>query len=135
MRLIIFLYLDNFQIDILSLEHSGFPRWLSGKESACRCRRHRFDSHRFGPGGSLGEGNGNSLLYSCLKNPHGQRSQACYSPWSHRVRHNLEPGQQLLSSLTISLPTSFCTLTEYFIFTLNFNISKTKPVFLHFKTK
>jgi len=21
----------------------GFPRWLSGKESTCQCRRHRFD--------------------------------------------------------------------------------------------
>jgi len=21
----------------------GFPWWLSGKESACQCRRHRFD--------------------------------------------------------------------------------------------
>jgi len=23
---------------------SGFPRWLSGKESACQCRRRGFDS-------------------------------------------------------------------------------------------
>ena len=28
-----------------------------------------------------GEGNGNPLLYSCLENPHGQRSLAGYRPW------------------------------------------------------
>ena len=32
------------------------------------------------PGRSLGEGNGNPLQYSCLKNPHGQRSLVGYSP-------------------------------------------------------
>ena len=35
------------------------------------------------------EGLGNPLQYSCLENPHGQRSLAGYSPWGHRVRHNL----------------------------------------------
>ena len=25
------------------LSHVGIPRWLSGKESACHCRRHRFN--------------------------------------------------------------------------------------------
>ena len=29
-------------------------------------------------------GNGNSLQYSCLENPHGQRSLVGYSPWSHK---------------------------------------------------
>ena len=28
-----------------------------------------------------GEGHGNPLQYSCLENPHGQRSLAGYSPW------------------------------------------------------
>ena len=28
-----------------------------------------------------GEGNGIPLQYSCLENPHGQRSLAAYSPW------------------------------------------------------
>ena len=32
-------------------------------------------------GRSPGEGNGNSLQYSCLENPHGQRSLVGYSPW------------------------------------------------------
>ena len=36
------------------------------------------------PGSIPGEGNGKSLQYSCLKNLHGQRSLAGYSPWDHR---------------------------------------------------
>ena len=34
-----------------------------------------------GLGKSPGESNGNPLEYSCLENPHGQRSLASYSPW------------------------------------------------------
>ena len=30
---------------------------------------------------SPGVGNGNPLQYSCLENPHGQRSLAGYRPW------------------------------------------------------
>ena len=37
-----------------------------------------------GLGRSPGEGNGNPHQYSCLENPHGQRSLACYSPWGHK---------------------------------------------------
>ena len=37
---------------------------------------------------SSSEGIGYPLQYSCLKNPHGQRSLAGYSLWGHRVRHN-----------------------------------------------
>ena len=62
----------------------GLPRWFSGKESACQCRRHGFDprswkipwrrkwqpTRAFLPGKS-----------------HGQRSLAGYSPWGcKRVR-------------------------------------------------
>ena len=32
-------------------------------------------------GRSPGRGHGNPLLYSCLENPHGQRSLAGHSPW------------------------------------------------------
>ena len=35
-------------------------------------------------GSSPGGGHGNPLQYSCLKNPHGQRSLAGYSPWGRR---------------------------------------------------
>ena len=40
-------------------------------------------------GRSPGGGHGNSLQYSGLENPHGQRSLAGYSPWgSQRVGHD-----------------------------------------------
>ena len=42
-----------------------FPRWLSGKEPSCQCRRCRFDP---GSGRSPGEENDNPLQYSCLEN-------------------------------------------------------------------
>ena len=37
-------------------------------------------------GRNLGEGNDNPFQYSCLENPHWQRSLAGYSPWSHKSR-------------------------------------------------
>ena len=39
-----------------------------------------------GLGSSPGEGNDNPLQYSCLENPHGQRSLADYSPWGRKSR-------------------------------------------------
>ena len=33
---------------------------------------------------SPGGGHGNPFQYSCLENPHGQRSLAGYSPWGHK---------------------------------------------------
>ena len=56
----------------------GFPGGSDGKES----------TYNVGNLGSIprlgrnpGEGNSNPLQYSCLENPHGQRSLAGYSPW------------------------------------------------------
>ena len=37
-----------------------------------------------GSGRSLAGVNGNPLQYSCLENPHGQRSLVGYSPWGHK---------------------------------------------------
>ena len=37
-----------------------------------------------GLGRSPGEGNGNSLQYSCLENPHEQTSLVGYSPLGHK---------------------------------------------------
>ena len=37
-----------------------------------------------GLGRSSRERNANSLQYSCLENPNGQRSLAGYSPWGHK---------------------------------------------------
>ena len=55
-------------------------------------------------GRSPGEGNGNSLQYSCLENPHGQRSLVGYSPWSHKESNTTE---------------RFSTFPFFFFFKLN----------------
>ena len=41
-----------------------------------------------GLGRSPGGGHGNPFQYSCLENPHRQRSLAGYSPWCGRVGHD-----------------------------------------------
>ena len=62
------------------------PWWLSGKESTCQCRRHRFDPW---VGGSPGEGNGNPFLYSCLGNPIDREAWEA-NPWGcKRAEFNL----------------------------------------------
>ena len=43
-----------------------------------------------GLGRSPGRGHGNPLQYSCLENPHGQRSLARSSPWSHKESDTTE---------------------------------------------
>ena len=48
------------------------------KESACNAGDTGWTS---GWGRLPGEGNGYPLLYSCLENPHGQRSLVSYCPW------------------------------------------------------
>ena len=52
-----------------------------GEESACNVED--LDSIP-GLGRSPGGGHGNPAQYSCLENPHGQRSLAGYSPWGHK---------------------------------------------------
>ena len=43
-----------------------------------------------GSGRSPGGRHGNPLQYSCLDNPHGQRSLAGYSPWGHKESDTTE---------------------------------------------
>ena len=43
-----------------------------------------------GSGRSPGGRHGNPLQYSCLDNPHGQRSLAGYSPWGHKESDRTE---------------------------------------------
>ena len=59
----------------------GFPGGSDGKESTCNV----------GDLGSIpglerspGREHGNPLQYSCLKNPHGQRSLVGCGPWGHK---------------------------------------------------
>ena len=59
----------------------GFPGSSAGKESACNAGD---PSSIPGSERSPGEGIGYPLQYSCLENPHGQRSLVGYSPWGRK---------------------------------------------------
>ena len=48
---------------------SGFPKWLSGEESACNAGASGDDGLIPGLGGFPGGGQGDPLQYSCLENP------------------------------------------------------------------
>ena len=65
----------------LEIEFTGLPWWLSGKESSCSAGDMGFIP---GLGRSPGGGQDNPLQYSCLENPHRQRSLAGYSIWGHK---------------------------------------------------
>ena len=57
---------------------NGLRWWLSGKDSTCHARDQGLIP---GLGQSPGGGHGNPLQYSCLENPHGQRSLMGCSQW------------------------------------------------------
>ena len=65
----------------------GFPDGSDGKESDCNTRDLGLIP---GLGRSPGGGHGNPLQYSCLENPHGQRSLAGYSPWGQKESYATE---------------------------------------------
>ena len=56
----------------------GFPGSSAGKDSTCNSRDPGLIP---GLGKFPRPGHGNPLQYSCLENPHGQRSLVGYSPW------------------------------------------------------
>ena len=56
----------------------GFPGGSDDKESACNVGNLGSIP---GLGKCPGGGHGNPPQYSCLENPHGQRSLVGYSPW------------------------------------------------------
>ena len=66
------------------------PRWRSAKESACQCRRCKRRGLDPGTGSSPGEGNGNPLQYSCLKNLMDRGAWQATVQGVVRIRHNWE---------------------------------------------
>ena len=65
----------------------GFPGSSDSIESACNAG----DLGSIpGLGRSTVGGHGNLLHYSCLENPHGQRSLVVYSPWGHKQSDTTE---------------------------------------------
>ena len=67
----------------------SFPHGSNSKKSAC-------NAGDLGSiprlGRSLGRGHGNPFQYSCLENPHGQKSLAGYKPWDGK---ELDSSEQL----------------------------------------
>ena len=69
-------HLQHFMTEEMEMHQLNY--FTSSAESACNVGdRGSIPGSRRSPG----EGNGNPLQYSCLENPHGQRSLAGYSPW------------------------------------------------------
>ena len=65
----------------------GFPGGSDSKESTCNAG----DLGSIpGFGRSPGGGHGNPFQYSCLENPHGQRSPEGYRPWGRKELHMTE---------------------------------------------
>ena len=65
----------------------GFPGGSVGKESSYSVEDLGSIA---GLGRSPGGGYGNPLQYSCLENPHGQRSLEGCSPWGHKESDTTE---------------------------------------------
>ena len=58
-----------------------FPGSSDSKESTCNAG---YLGLITGLGRSPGRGDGNPLKYSCLEDPHGERSMVGYSPWGRK---------------------------------------------------
>ena len=80
-----------------------------GKESACNARD-LCSIPRLGR--SPGKGNGYPLQYSCLENPHGQRSLVDYSPWDHKELDTTWATNTLTFSLMNALDMRPCSCTR-----------------------
>ena len=72
---------------------TGFPGGSDGEETACNAGNLGSIP---GSGRYPGEGHGNPLQYSCLENPHGQRSLAGCSPWDRTKSDMAEVTQHTL---------------------------------------
>ena len=90
----------------------GFPGSPDGKESSCNTGDL---SLICGLGRSPGRRHGNPLHSSCLENPHGQRSLAGCSPWSHKELNTTERLSiaEASQSPSNSLPKKIC---QYYAF-------------------
>ena len=66
-----------------------------------------------GVGRSPGDGNGSPFQYSCLENPHGQRSLVGYSPWGRK-----ESGATERQTLSLFSPKGRITKIYFMIETL-----------------
>ena len=61
--------MNSFKTHLFTRFLYGLPRWWSGKESTCQCRRHRRCGFNPGWGRSPGGEGDNPQQYPCLRNP------------------------------------------------------------------
>jgi len=66
----------------------GLPRWLSGKESACQCGRHRRLRFNLGWEDALEEEMATHSSILAWRIPWREESGGLQSMWSQRVRHD-----------------------------------------------
>ena len=76
----------------------GLPWWLRWQRICLQCGRPRLIPEL---GRSPGRGRGNPLQYSCLENPHGQRSLSGYSPWGCKELDTTERLSTALSRFVV----------------------------------
>ena len=96
-------------INLVSTPLLWLPRWLSGKESACQCRRHGFDPWVWK---ILGEGNGNPLSILAWDIPWTEEPGGLQSMESQRVRYDLATKQVLTEYINQSLHSFIHDLTR-----------------------
>ena len=82
-----------------------------------------------GSGRSLGGGHGNPLQYSCLENPHGQRSLAGYSPQGHKGLDTTEMTYHYHGTLLSIAPRITLTFSEQIYPRLNMFIKSSIGIF------
>ena len=94
----------------------GFPGGSDVKESTCNAGDlGLIPGSGKSPGGRLG----NPLQYSCLENPHGQRSLAGYSPWGRKEQNTT---QQLSTAQHSTYLNGLVVFPPFFNLSLNFAI-------------
>ena len=100
-------------LTVINYPSSNLPKWLSGKESTCQCRRHKDVGSIPGSWRSSYIGNGNLLQHSCLKTSMDrERSLEGQSMGVTRVRHDSDcahihtfPGELWVTSdMQMTLP-------------------------------
>ena len=124
----------------LSRASLGFPGGSVGKKICLQCGRPGFNPW---VGKSPGEGSDNPLQYSCLENPHRQRSLAGYSPWGCKelgMTEQLTLSHIRFTMLTIlKCPVAWCvcmkSLSHVRLFVTPWTVACQAPLFMGFSSK
>ena len=95
----------------------GLPRWYSGTESACQCRRHKRLECELWVGKIPWSRKWQPTPVFLPENFHGQRSLASCSPWDHKEsmglqRHNRAMEPALILHQTFSEKPCLVSVTE-----------------------